>query len=269
MEMIDLPSCPDYRPGMDRRRFLLTSLAGALAAPVAVEAQQARKIYRIGVLSVVPRAANSELNEAILQGLRDRGYVEGRNMALEYRFAHGRPERLPDMAAELARLNVDVILAANDAHVRAARRATTTIPIVMFLAADPVGEGLVASLARPGGNVTGLTTDVSLETWGKRLQLLTDLVLKISRVAILSNDAFRPNAARWKATQDAAHPLGISLIRAAISGSKDLPNAFATIARSGTQGVLVFHDPLTYERRVEIAELAAKHRVPTVYPFKE
>jgi len=254
---------------VNRRTVVVALVLGVLSAPLVTEAQQAGKVYRIGVLSVASRAASLHLIEAFEQGLRDRGYVEGRNISLEYRFGEGRPERLPDMAAELVRLKVDLIVAANDGHVRAARQATTTIPIVMFLAADPVGEGLVASLARPGGNITGLTTDVTLETWGKRLQLLKELVPKISRVAVLSNSTFRPNAARWKPTQDAARKLGVTLLPAEIRGPDDLQSAFATMVRESAEGFIVFQDPVTSARRSQIAELAAKNRLPAVWPSRE
>ena len=254
---------------MNRRAFLCGLTLGTLSASLAAQGQQTGKVYRIGVLVVSSRAAALHLIEALEQGLRDRGYVEGRNIALEYRFAEGRPERLPDMAVELVRLKVDLIMAANDGHVRAARQATTTIPIVMSLATDPVGEGLVASLARPGGNITGLTAGVTPETWGKRLQLLTELVPKISRVAVLSNSTFRPNAARWKPTQDAGRQLGVTLLPAEIRGPDDLENAFATMVQGRAEGFVVFGEPVTYSRRSQMAGLAAKHRLPGVYPWRE
>jgi putative tryptophan/tyrosine transport system substrate-binding protein len=255
---------------VDRRRFLLTSLAGALAAPLAGGAQQqAGKVYRVGILSLSAQADSLHLFDALEQGLRDRGYVDGRNITLEYRFAERRMERLPVLAAELVRLKVDLILAANNSQATAARQATTTIPIVMSLASDPVGEGLVASLARPGGNITGLTTDVTPETWGKRLQLLKELVPKISRAAVLSNSAFRANAARWKPTQDAARQLGVTLLPAEIRGPDDLENAFAIMVQARTEGFVVFTDPVTHALRSQMAGLAAKNRLPAVYPWRE
>jgi putative ABC transport system substrate-binding protein len=173
------------------------------------------------------------------------------------------------MASELVRLKVDLIVAANNPHARAARQATTTVPIVMFLTGDPVGEGLVVSLARPGGNITGLTADVTLETWGKRLQLLKELVPSISRVAVLSNSAFRANATRWKTTQDAARELGVTLLLVEIRGSDDLDNAFATMVRGRIEGLVVFSDPLTFALRSQVAGLANKNRLPAVYPWRE
>jgi len=259
---------------ISRRRFTagvviaLTPL-GATASAQEYKAQQAWKVYRVGILSLNARADSLPLTEAFEQGLRDRGYVAGRNITLEYRFAERRMERLPAMAAELVRLKVDLILAANNPQATAARQATTTIPIVMFLASDPVGEGLVASLARPGGNITGLTADVTPETWGKGLQLLKDLVPKISRVAVLSNSAFRANAARWKPTQDAARQLGVTLLPAAIRGLDDLENAFAAMVQGRAEGFVVFTDPVTYAHRSQMAGLAAKNRLPAVYPWRE
>jgi ABC-type uncharacterized transport system substrate-binding protein len=252
-----------------RRRQFLIAASALLAAPLAAEAQQAEKVYRIGVLGSSSRAAYLYLAEALEQGLRDQGYVEGRNLILEYRFAEGRPERLPSMAAELVRLKVDLLVAPNNPHARAAMQATSTIPIVMYLAGDPVGEGLVSSLARPGGNITGLTLDVTLETWGKRLQFLKDLVPQISRVAVLWNSAFQPNTSRWKPTQDAARKLGVTLLSAEIREADDLDKAFATMVRGGAEGCLVFGDPATLALRNQIAGLAATNRLPAVYPWRE
>ena len=248
---------------VDRRRFLLTSLASAVAAPLVAEGQQAGKIYTVGWLHMEPPVQGSQPHprEAFVQ--------DGRNIALEYRFAERRIERLPDLAAELVRLKVDLILAANNPQATAARQATTTIPIVMSFASDPVGKGLVASLARPGGNITGLTTDVTPETWGKRLQLLKELVPKISRAAVLSNSAFRANAARWKPTQDAAQQLGVTLLPAEIRGPDDLENASAIMVQGRAEGFVVFTDPVTHALRSQMAGLAAKNRLPAVYPWRE
>jgi putative tryptophan/tyrosine transport system substrate-binding protein len=253
---------------VDRRVFIVGGVA-AVAGPLAAEAQQAGKVYRVGILSLSARADSLHLFDALEQGLRERGYVGGRNITFEYRFAERRMERLPDLATELVRLKVDLILAANNPQATAARQATKTIPIVMSLASDPVGEGLVASLARPGGNITGLTADVTPETWGKCLQLLKELVPKISRAAVLSNSAFRANAARWKPTQDAARQLGVTLLPAEIRGPDDLENAFAIMVQGRAEGFVVFTDPVTHARRSQMAGLAAKNRLPAVYPWRE
>ena len=182
---LDVPSQPTYRGDMDRRRFLLTSLA-VLAAPLAAKAQQAAKIARIGYLS--PNLATSpHLREAFRQGLRDLGYVEGRNLVIEYRDAEGKVvERIPALAAELVALKVDVIVteAGNTVVPLAVKQATRTVPIVFVAAGDPVGSGLVTSLARPGGNVTGLSNS-TVELVGKRLELLTQAVPGVGQLAVL------------------------------------------------------------------------------------
>jgi putative tryptophan/tyrosine transport system substrate-binding protein len=254
---------------MDRRRFLLTSVAGALTAPIAAEAQQSDRVYRVGLLSLNRRADSVLLSEALQLGLRDRGYVQGRNLVLEFRSAEGRVERLPAVARELVQLRVDLILAPNNPQATAAKQATATIPIVIFLGSDPVGEGLVTSLARPGGNITGLTGDVTPETWGKALQILKEVAPKISRAAVLSNSTFQANGARWKPTQAAASQLGVTLISAPIEGPEDLERAFANMAQKKAEGLLVFTDPITYARRSQMVELAAKSRLPAIYPWRE
>lgn len=174
---------------MSARRILVVILTlGILATPVPTEAQQSAKVPRIGWLSIASRTpAVSHLLEAFWQGLRELGYVEGQNIAVEYRFAEGRPERLPEFAAQLVALKVDIIVTPNPAGTQAAREATSTIPIVFMGVADPVGSGLVASLARPGGNITGLTPTASPGMLGKRLELLKETVPKASRVAVLRN----------------------------------------------------------------------------------
>jgi putative ABC transport system substrate-binding protein len=196
---------PPYRPGIDRRRFLVTSLAGALAAPLAAEAQQARKIPRSGYLAVAP---NPPLEDAFRRGLRDWGYVEGQNLLTEYRFAEGIFDRLPGLAAELVGLRVDVIVAITTEGVNAARHATTTIPIVMPISIDPVGAGLVTTLARPGGNVTGISFPID-DLARKRVQLLKETVAMMSHMAILWNPTFQPSARILGWTQAAAAALGV------------------------------------------------------------
>jgi putative ABC transport system substrate-binding protein len=180
---------------MDRRRFLVTSVAGALAAPVAAGAQQARKMWRIGVLSNVPPTTPevSRNWEAFGRGLGDRGLVEGQNVAIEYWWAEGRVERFPSLAAELVSHKPDLIVALPNAGVVAAKQATSTIPIVMVYVFEPVRNGLVASLARPGGNITGLTFDVGPEIVGKHLELLKQVVPSISRVAVIGNPDLWPD----------------------------------------------------------------------------
>src|SRR5881628_88505 len=172
---------------MNRRAFISTAL-GFLAAPLAVDAQQPGKVARIGVLWQGSSASGPHIREAFRQGLRDLGYVEGQNIVIEYRYAEGKAERLPDLAAELLRLKVDVIVAGGTLAPLAAKHATRTIPIVLAAAGDPVGTGLVMSLAKPGGNVTGLS-NLSRDLTAKRLQLLKEIVPGLSRVAVLWNAA--------------------------------------------------------------------------------
>jgi putative tryptophan/tyrosine transport system substrate-binding protein len=176
---------------MHRRRFLLTSLAGVLAAPLAAGAQQAGKVYRVGFLFFGAPGLSAEV-DAFRQGLREFGYTEGQNVIIEYRFASGQVERLPELASELVRLMVDVIVTSNTPSAMAAKDATRTIPIVFAVVADPVGAGLIANFARPGGNITGLSS-TSRELGGKRLEFLKEVAPKASRLAVLYNPSDRSN----------------------------------------------------------------------------
>ena len=169
---------------MKRREFIGLVTSAAAVWPLSARAQQP-KVYRVGFLLGPAAESVASLFHALKEGLRERGYVEGRNIAFEQRYADGKMERLPDLAAELARLKVDVIVTGSNLHVEAARQATSTIPIVMVYAADPVGAGFVASLARPGGNITGLASDASAEQWAKFLSLLTEVVPNLSRVGVI------------------------------------------------------------------------------------
>ena len=188
---------------MDRRAFVGRLALGILVVPLGAEAQQAVKVYRIGVLLAGSRGENtSYIMDAFRQALRGLGYVEGRNITIEYRFVEGRLDRAFDLASELARLPVDVIVAPGTAVAQAARKATTTIPIVLVTAGNPVGDGLIKSFARPGGNATGLTMAVGQEIGGKLLQLLKEAVPTVSRVAVLWNPLTAPNAARASAAHD-------------------------------------------------------------------
>jgi putative ABC transport system substrate-binding protein len=250
--------------------LVIVALAlGILVAPLAADAQPPRKVYRIGVLSTAPRVQVSHLLKALADGLRDLGYIEGRNIAVEYRSAEGRLDRLPELAAEFVRLKLDAIIPTSTPAAIAVKQATTTIPIVMVSPADPVSAGLVASLARPGGNITGVTLEITLETLGKQLQLLREVVPKVRRVAVLWNPAYEPNAARWKAIREPARRLGLSLLSAEVGGPGDIERAFPTMIREHVDGLLVLGDPLMFSLRRQIADLAAKQRLPTVSPYKE
>ena len=193
---------------MDRRTFI-AGVVGLLGVPLAGEAQQPGKVPRIGLLAPRNRSDGAPFIDAFLQGLRELGWIEGQNIAIEYRFADGRFDRLANLAAELVRLKVDVILAASTPPAVAAKSATKTIPIVMATSADPVELGLVAALARPGGNVTGLSFSVGLDIVGKELELLKETVPKIRRVAVLSNPANPGNALAIKTVRKPAPPLGV------------------------------------------------------------
>jgi putative ABC transport system substrate-binding protein len=255
---------------MDRRRFIGTVASGLLAAPLAAEAQQTAKVPRLGYLS--PNlAASAHLREAFRQGLRDLGYVEGRNVVLEYRDAEGKLERLPGLAAELVALKVDVIVAPNTVGVLAAKQATETIPIVFAVAADPVGSGLVTSLARPSGTVTGLSI-LAPELVGKCLELLTQVVLGISRVAVLWQPGGlgeRTEKDMLKGAEVAARALGVRLQFVEARGPADFERAFSDMTSVRAGALTVLPNNLFNNERRHLVDLAAKHRLPTVFPYRE
>ena len=253
-----------------RRTFLVTFASGILATPLAAEAQQAAKVPRIGYLAA-NLAASPHLTEAFLQGLRDLGYVEGRNVALEYRSAEGKLERLPALAAELVALEVDVILVGGTPHALAAKQATKTIPIVFAAGADPVESGLVTSLARPGGNVTGLS-NLNTELVGKCLEQLKQAVPRVSRVAVL----WHPGALGQRAERDmlkgaevAARALGVRLQFVAARGPADFDRAFSDMTKARADALTVLTSTILLGERRRLADLAAKSRLPAVYPWRE
>lgn len=228
-----------------------------LAAPFTAEAQPAGQVPRIGFLANV----RSPGTEAFQKGLRELGYVEGQNIIVEWRLAEGRFERLPEFAAELVRLKVDVILAPADPYVEVARKATTTIPIVFAVVADPVGRGFVKSLARPGGNITGLSSVVR-ELTGKRLELLKETVPGVSRIGVLGNPANPATSAlTWPET---ARALGVQLLVQEAREVGDLEGAFAAMRRGGVAAVIELPDAMFYAQRRRIADLALKHRLPVM-----
>jgi len=256
---------------IDRRRFLAGTGAVLLAAPLAAEAQQAAKVPRIGWLQA-NQALGSWAQEAFLQGLRDLGYVQGRNVVIEYRDAEGKLERLPALAAELVALRVDVILAGGAAQAVAATQATKTIPIVFTGVGDPVASGLVTTLARPGGNATGLSLLGSPEVVGKRLELLTQAVPGVRRVALL----WQPGVVREAAGRDtlkgadvAARALGVQLQVVDARGPADIDRAFADMTRAHAEAVTVLGGSMLNSERRRLADLAAKNRLPTVYPARQ
>jgi len=251
---------------------LLVVLAAILAAPLAVDAQPP-KVARIGYLvtgSLESPEAQVILN-AFRQGLRERGYVEGQNILIEYRGADGKIERLPGLATELTRLKVDLILAGATPAARAAQQATTTIPIVASAMGDPVGDGLVASLGRPGGNVTG-TTFLGPELVPKRLELLKEALPKVSRVAALWHPgAFgdRTTSDMLKETEIAARALGVHRQLVEVRSPADLDRAFSMMVRDRADALLVFPSPMLFAERKRIVDLATKHRLPSMFNARE
>jgi len=242
-----------------RRTFLCGITLGTMSAPLAAEAQQSAKTPRIGVLSGVPEG--SPRNEALRQGLREFGYVEGQSIAIEWRSAHGRNELFHDLVAEMVRLKVDVIVAGNDAAVEAARKKTKTIPIVMVQGRDPVGSGFVASLARPGGNITGLSGQ-TIELAGKRVQLLKEAIPDLSRVAILWDPTEPAHSLLVKEAKDAAQALGVQvrLVEARSAGALD--SALAALPRQRPAAVLNIGGAMLFAHRARIVEHIVKSRLP-------
>jgi putative tryptophan/tyrosine transport system substrate-binding protein len=239
----------------------LGTLLFALCLPA--NSQQPKKVPRIGILAAQSPSSSSYRVEAFRKGLIELGYTEGKNIALEYRYADGRLERLPDLAAELVRLKVDIILALGTPAARAAKQATTTISIVMT-GGDPVRAGIVASLARPGENVTGLS-DATVDVSTKRLELLKEVVPKLSRVAILWNPLNPTNLLQLKDTQAAAPALGMTVYAVEVKGIDDFERAFAAIRKHGVGGLLVPGDPLFGAERKRIHDFAVKNRLPAMY----
>jgi len=246
---------------MDRRRFVSTLACGLAATPSHAEAQSDAKMYRVGFLLGATGESVASLFHALQDRLRELGYIEGRNVVFVQRYADGRMERLPDLAAELVRLRVDVIVTGTNLHVAAVRHATETIPIVTVFAADPVGAGFVASLARPGGNVTGLTADASPDLWGKYLSLLTEVVPRLSRVGVLGQVASQVGFAELEAV---SQNLGVALEVADLLRPEDIDRAFATMISQRVEALLVVIGPLTYLLREEIADAALKHQLPAM-----
>jgi putative ABC transport system substrate-binding protein len=234
------------------------------------EAQQPKKVPRIGYLApVFPCSGSVPSLEAFRQGLRDLGYVEDKNITIECRSAEGKLDRQPDLAAELAQLKIDIIVAAGgEPTARAAKQATQTIPIVMTNVGDPVVTGLVASLARPGGNVTGLVT-MSPELSGKRLELLREAFPKISRVALFWNSANPEQEPQIKEIKVAGQALGIQLQILEVRATNDFDKAFSTITKERADALLTLPDPLSVSQGKRIADFAAKHRLPAMYPRME
>ncbi|HEV8532486.1 MAG TPA: ABC transporter substrate-binding protein [Methylomirabilota bacterium] len=248
---------------MERRTFLATIAGSLLAAPLPAEAQQGRKVYRIGFL----RAGQAPKTwvEALQQGLRERGYVEGQNVVVEFRY--GSLDQLPQLAEDLVRLKVDVILAGASSAAVAAKRVTTSVPIVMVGVSHPVEIGLVPSLARPGGNITGVAFN-SADLAGKRLELLRELVPKLRRVAVLSYPAHPTNAVQLKGAEVAARTLGMQFEQVPVRGPNDFDAAFRAV-RNAADGLLYIDTPLFTTHGARLTDLAARSRLPAIYGTRE
>ena len=250
----------------DRRKLLVVLGAGALAAPLACFAQQQGKVWRVGFFYYGSRQSALDMGryQLFLQGMREFGYVEGKNLVIETRFADGKSERLPGLATELVRLNVDVIVATGAAGYRALQQATTTIPIVITVSADPVGDGFAKSLARPGGNITGLSEN-NAELFPKHIELLRIAVPKLSRVAVLLNPANGGHPAQLKTLRAVAQKVGVIILRADGPTVDDIGRSFATMARERAQAVIILNDTFFVQQFRQIAGLAIKHRLVSTY----
>jgi len=254
----------------NRRKLLLALGAGALAAPFASLAQQPNKVWRVGFLALrSPTAWNPNASyDAFMQGMRELGYVEGKNLIIEWRLADGKVERLPALAAELVQLKVDVLVAAGVQPTSAAQKATTTIPIVMANSIDPVGSGFVASLARPGGNITGLSNLIG-DLSAKHFEMLRSIVPKVSRMAILVNPTNSGHATILKTVQTAAQKSSVKILSVQARIPQEIESAFSTMTKHNAQGVIVANDLFLNQQRRQIAELAAKNRLPSVAAVRE
>ena len=239
-----------------------TFVAAFIAAPLAAEGQQ-KKVPRIGFISTSTTSASSPLLAALRQGLSDLGYVEGKSIVIEYRFARHRDEA-PAMAADLVKLPVDVMVGGGSEGIQAAKNATSTIPIVMTNSGDALAEGFAASLARPGGNITGLTQSSPVLA-GKRLEILKEAVPKLRRVAVLWYPLHPNTPTTFKETQHAAGQLGLNVQSLAVKDERELMGAFATATSERAEGLVVLRDPFMVRHRVLVADVTAKKRLPAIY----
>jgi ABC-type uncharacterized transport system substrate-binding protein len=251
---------------MNRRAFIGGLAAATVLAPMAAYTQTPAKARRIGLLMTTTPTAAAHIVAAFAEGLRELGHVEGTHVVFEYRWAEGHRERFVEMAADLVRQHVDVLVASSQAAALAAQRATRTIPIVMVNASDPVEAGLVASLARPGGNVTGLSQQLTREIRAKQLQLLKEALPKMSRVAVLHSAATTVGLREYEA---AGQTLDVRIKVVEIRNRDDLENAFAAMARERIDALLVPADPFLFTERQRVTELARERRLPGMYSTRE
>ena len=248
---------------MDRRTFIAHMIGAGPSAPLAAQAQQAGKVYRLGFLWDGP-AVFPDAMEAFRQGLRDLGYVEGRNIAIEYRWAEGKPERMRELAEQLVRLKVDVIMAPSSVYTGAAKEATSEIPIIFMSHADPLRTGHVASLGRPGGNITGLSIMMT-ETNVKGLELFKKAVPRLSRVAVVWDPATPSHGPGRNAVEEAGPSLGLRIQSVAVRSATEYASAFSAMVRERADGVLVLSTPLFIAGAKRLAELALTHKLPSLF----
>ena len=251
------------------RRIALAVVLALNLSPLPTVAQSTQPVYRIGVIYTLAAGDAEHLDKALSEGLRELGYLEGRHFALERRFAEGKIERLPALAAELTRLNVDVIVTGSNLVIAAVKRATTTIPIVMAVSRDPVGSGFIASLGRPGGNITGLANDPAPEIQTKNLELLREAVPRVSRVALLWNPTPSDARAYRNAVESAVRRLGGAFQAVEVRSPQEHDGAFGAVVRQHAQGLLVLQEPVLLSVRRQIVDLAARYRLPAVYSLRE
>jgi ABC-type uncharacterized transport system substrate-binding protein len=248
---------------MMRRRTFIASAVSVLAAPLGAEAQPQAKVHRLGFLGGASPAGYAHLVEALRQGLHDLGYVEGKNLAIEYRWAEGKYDRLPDLAAELVRLKVDLIVTHGAPGSLAAKQATPTIPIVMAIVGDVVATGLVTSIPRPGGNITG-STFFFPELSAKRVELLKEAVPRTTRIAALTNRDNPGARPSLDAMEPIAKSLKVELQTVGVRGPDDFPDAFSAMVKGRVDGIVVIDDGMLIANARQVADLAAKHRLPTI-----
>jgi putative ABC transport system substrate-binding protein len=253
---------------MKRRRILIATGA-LLVVPFTAKAQISGKVYRIGYIQTAAPGEAAHLTKVFEEGLRELGYVEGRNIVIERRFAGGKQERLPQLAVELVQLKPDLIVTGANPVIAAVRQATATIPLVMTGSQDPVGSGFIASLAWPGGNLTGVASDPSPEFYGKHVELLKELIPTATRIAVLWNPAAPAAESYRKAVESAAMKLGLSMRSVAIRGRDELEGAFAALPRERIDAIVVQGGPVLFTARAQVAQLAMKHRMPGVFYARE
>jgi putative ABC transport system substrate-binding protein len=263
-----LPEFGVWKNSMSKKIFVWLLATVLLTTTLPAYAQQPTQVPRIGFLNAASASAILARYEAFRQGLRELGYVEGKNIVIDYRYVEGKLDRLRELAAELVRLKVDVIVTAGPSATRSAKEATVTIPIVMAFDYDPVGSGAITNLARPGGNITGLSA-LYPEMSGKRLELLKEIVPKLSRVAILGSSTQPGNAQALKEMELAAGALGVQLQYLEIRAPKDIETAFRAATKGRADAVLVLTSPVLVSQRTQLADLAVRSRVPATYQASE